>query len=78
MAHYGFTAGSQFDFRGVESRVRQFWDQNKIYEKAKAQTNPRNKFYFVDGPPYTSGSLATLHFPAFLFQINTIDGSQIV
>jgi isoleucyl-tRNA synthetase len=46
-----------YDFKSVESSTREFWEQNRIYEKAKEgnQTPDHKKFYFLDGPPYTSG-----------------------
>ncbi|MEM2874102.1 MAG: isoleucine--tRNA ligase [Candidatus Nanoarchaeia archaeon] len=39
----------------IESEVLQFWQKNKIYEKAKKKTAKGQKFYFLDGPPFPSG-----------------------
>ena len=33
----------------------EFWKKNNIYEKAKEKNKGKKKFYFLDGPPYTSG-----------------------
>jgi isoleucyl-tRNA synthetase len=51
------TARLGFDFRTVESKTRKFWDAEDIYKRAKAMADPKKKFFFVDGPPYTSGML---------------------
>lgn len=39
----------------VEAEVISFWKENKIYEKIKAKKG--KKFYFLDGPPYTTGRI---------------------
>lgn len=39
----------------IESEVFKFWKENAIYEKVKAKGG--RKFYFVDGPPYTTGRI---------------------
>jgi isoleucyl-tRNA synthetase len=41
----------------IEEKIFQFWKKNKIYEKAKAQRKKSRKFYFLDGPPYATGSI---------------------
>jgi isoleucyl-tRNA synthetase len=46
-----------FDFRLVESNVSSFWAGQGIYEKAKANGEGKPTFYFLDGPPYTSGNV---------------------
>jgi isoleucyl-tRNA synthetase len=40
-----------------EEEIRAFWDKNKIYQKQKAKGKKGKDFYFLDGPPYTSGKL---------------------
>ncbi|MBI2654272.1 isoleucine--tRNA ligase [Candidatus Woesearchaeota archaeon] len=39
----------------LEPEVLEFWKRNRIYEKAKEKNKGKQKFYFLDGPPYTSG-----------------------
>ncbi|MCS7121550.1 MAG: isoleucine--tRNA ligase [Archaeoglobaceae archaeon] len=39
----------------IESEIFKFWNENKIYEKVKAKGG--KKFYFLDGPPYTTGRI---------------------
>jgi len=40
-----------------EPEILKFWKDKKIYEKAKAKNKGKKKFYFLDGPPYTSGKV---------------------
>ena len=40
-----------------EEKIIQFWKKNKVYEKVKAQRKNARKFYFLDGPPYATGSI---------------------
>jgi isoleucyl-tRNA synthetase len=45
-------------FKDVEGEVRKLWASHQIYEKAKAGHRPdAPKFYYLDGPPYTSGKV---------------------
>jgi isoleucyl-tRNA synthetase len=39
----------------VAGEVEKFWRENRIYEKAKELGD--KKFFFVDGPPYTTGRI---------------------
>ncbi len=41
----------------IEEQIFDFWKKNKIYEKAKALRKNAKKFYFLDGPPYATGSI---------------------
>ena len=45
----------------VELQILEFWKKNKIFEKAVAKNKGQKKFYFVDGPPYTSGAIHIGH-----------------
>jgi len=38
----------------LEKEILDFWEKNKIYQKSK---NKGKQFYFLDGPPYTSGKV---------------------
>ena len=46
-----------YDFKKIEEEVLKFWEKNKIYEKAKKKNSKGEKYYFLDGPPYTSGKV---------------------
>lgn len=45
------------DFHKVEEEVLAFWKKKKIYEKVKERNKGGKKFYFLQGPPYTSGKI---------------------
>ncbi|VVB78049.1 Isoleucine--tRNA ligase [uncultured archaeon] len=49
------------DFNTAEKEILEFWDKNKIYEKVKKKNSKGKKFYFLQGPPYTSGRLHIGH-----------------
>jgi len=40
-----------------ELEILKFWKDNRIYEKASEKNKGKKKFYFLDGPPYTSGKV---------------------
>ena len=44
-----------YQFKEVEKFVKDFWKENRIYQKAKEKGD--RKFFFVDGPPYTTGRI---------------------
>ncbi len=44
-----------YQFKEVEEFVKNFWEENRIYEKAKERG--AKLFFFVDGPPYTTGRI---------------------
>lgn len=41
----------------VEPKILKFWEDNQIYEKAKKKNQGKKDYYFLDGPPYTSGKV---------------------
>ncbi|RME31361.1 isoleucine--tRNA ligase [Candidatus Woesearchaeota archaeon] len=49
--------GSGYDFAASEEAMLAFWEKQGIYAKAKAQCAKGEDFYFLDGPPYTSGKV---------------------
>src|SRR3989338_11215688 len=50
-----------YDFKSVEEGILQFWDDKKIYEKAKKKVANGKRFYYLDGPPYTTGAIHVGH-----------------
>ncbi len=49
------TIPPKYSPRDVEMEISKFWEDNGIYEKVKKKGG--RKFYFVDGPPYTTGRI---------------------
>ncbi|MGV8151248.1 MAG: isoleucine--tRNA ligase [Candidatus Woesearchaeota archaeon] len=49
--------GKTYDFKEIESDVLKFWEENQVYPKIKKRNHGKKKFYFLQGPPYTSGRL---------------------
>lgn len=49
------------DLKKIEEEMLKFWKDNKIYEKSKKKNEKGKKFYFLQGPPYTSGRLHIGH-----------------
>jgi isoleucyl-tRNA synthetase len=47
----------RFEYEEIEKAVWAFWRANSIHQKANAQNSKGKPFYFLDGPPYTSGSV---------------------
>jgi len=45
------------DFKQIEREILKFWEDKKIYEKVKKKNKGKKKFYFLQGPPYTSGKI---------------------
>jgi isoleucyl-tRNA synthetase len=45
----------------IEEKVLSYWKKNKVYDKAKAKNKGKKQFYFLDGPPYTSGKIHIGH-----------------
>jgi isoleucyl-tRNA synthetase len=41
----------------VENEILGFWNKNKTYEAAKNKNKGKQRYYFLDGPPYTSGTI---------------------
>ncbi|MFW6282910.1 MAG: isoleucine--tRNA ligase, partial [Minisyncoccales bacterium] len=48
---------SRLNFIEAEEEILKFWKDNSIYKKAKDKNKNKQKFYFLDGPPYTSGKV---------------------
>ena len=50
-----------YDFKAKEREILEFWNKNKTYQKVKEKNKKGKKFYFLQGPPYTSGKLHIGH-----------------
>lgn len=50
-----------YDYKEVEENIQKKWDENKIYENLKKKNVGNQKFYYLDGPPYTSGKIHIGH-----------------
>jgi isoleucyl-tRNA synthetase len=48
---------SNYEATKLEPEILDFWKKHRIYQKAKEKGQGRQKFYFLDGPPYTSGKV---------------------
>ncbi len=49
--------GIPYNALKTEEEILSFWKENRIYEKAKERNRGKKSFYFLDGPPYTSGKI---------------------
>lgn len=45
----------------IEEEILEFWKKNNIYKKVRDSTKGKKPFYFLQGPPYTSGKLHAGH-----------------
>lgn len=41
----------------IEKQILEFWDKNQILNKIRTKNKGKKKFYFLQGPPYTSGNI---------------------
>jgi isoleucyl-tRNA synthetase len=48
---------ANFDAKGIEEEVRGYWRTHDTYKKVKYQRGTGRPFFFVDGPPYTTGHI---------------------
>lgn len=46
-----------YDFKACEESMLAFWEKNDLYAKAKQKNKGKKRFYYLDGPPYTSGKV---------------------
>ncbi len=52
---------SAYKAQELEPEIEKFWEKNKTNEKTRTKNKKGKKFYFLDGPPYTSGRLHLAH-----------------
>jgi isoleucyl-tRNA synthetase len=50
-------ADSEYKPVELERSVQEFWTRAKVYAKTVAAHEKGKDFYFVDGPPYTTGAI---------------------
>ena len=47
----------QYNAQDIEGQVRDLWEKSEIYSKTRSKRSGGKKFFFVDGPPYTTGRI---------------------
>ncbi|MFQ6072964.1 MAG: class I tRNA ligase family protein, partial [Methanosarcinales archaeon] len=48
---------TQYNAKKIEKEIQNFWKKEKLYEYVRNLRKNGRKFYFVDGPPYTTGRI---------------------
>ncbi len=48
---------SQYEPLSLEEEIEEFWIKNEIYLRSKEKNKDNKPFFFVDGPPYTTGNI---------------------
>ncbi len=48
---------SQYDAKSLEQKIQTFWEEIDAYSKVRELRRNGKKFFFVDGPPYTTGRI---------------------
>lgn len=48
---------ANYDAKSIEKDIQEYWKSNGAYEKTKELRTKGENFYFVDGPPYTTGAI---------------------
>jgi isoleucyl-tRNA synthetase len=46
-----------YSFKEVEAEILKFWEDNDTYKNVKHKGHGKEKFYWLQGPPYTSGRM---------------------
>ena len=46
-----------YDAQKVEETTLKFWEKREVYKKIKSKNKGKKNYYFLDGPPYTSGKV---------------------
>ncbi len=53
--------GKTYSALEVEDEILKFWKEHDTYSKAKSMNKGHKKFYYLDGPPYTTGAIHVGH-----------------
>ena len=56
MARVSGKLDNMYDPHRVEAEIKELWDRNDVYRRVREKNLGAVKFYFLDGPPYTSAS----------------------
>ena len=48
---------ANYDAPNVERNVQKYWAEGDIYKKVKEELSTGESYYFLDGPPYTTGAI---------------------
>jgi len=48
---------ARYDAKAIEEEVQRFWDDNSTYAHVRDLRKHEKTFFFVDGPPYTTGHI---------------------
>ncbi len=48
---------SSYHANKIENQIQEFWERDRIFEKTVALRSGGKDFFFVDGPPYTTGHI---------------------
>jgi isoleucyl-tRNA synthetase len=48
---------ANYDAKSIEKDIQEFWRSTDAYRKTKELRSKGENFYFVDGPPYTTGAI---------------------
>lgn len=48
---------ANYDAPTIEKEIQDYWRSENAYEKTKELRSEGERFYFLDGPPYTTGSI---------------------
>ncbi len=51
----------KYDPKVIEESILKFWQEQQIVEKLRKRNKGKQKFYFLEGPPYTSGRIHLGH-----------------
>ncbi|MCI0497369.1 MAG: isoleucine--tRNA ligase [Thermoplasmata archaeon] len=47
----------EYDAPALEAEMQALWDEESLYQRVKRHRRNGRDFYFIDGPPYTSGAI---------------------
>ncbi|MBT6773901.1 class I tRNA ligase family protein, partial [Candidatus Woesearchaeota archaeon] len=46
-----------YNHKELEAEMLDFWEKQKILDKLRKKNENGKKYYYLDGPPYTSGKV---------------------